>query len=146
MEQPFSRWLRAELRLHRLSLRQIAERSGVSHSTLSRLLRGRQPSLATAARIARALGQPDAAVAAIAGLEAPSHRETEVLARVERALRADSTLDERRIRRVMAFYLACRTEVVPSRPLRNGMRIAVPSVHAVPREPIVEQVREPVAV
>jgi transcriptional regulator with XRE-family HTH domain len=90
-DQPFGHWLRSELRLHRLSLRQVAERSGVSHSTLSRLLRGRQPSLSTAARIARALGQPEAGVAAMAGLDAPLRRESDVLSRVERALRADPT-------------------------------------------------------
>jgi transcriptional regulator with XRE-family HTH domain len=142
-DQPFGHWLRAELRLHRLSLRQVAERSGVSHSTLSRLLRGRQPSLSTAARIARALGQPEAGVAAMAGLDAPLRRESDVLARVERALRADPTLDERRIRRVMAFYLSCRTEPLAGRLLPNGGRLREPAVHEVRQ---VRPVREPVAV
>jgi len=141
-DQPFGQWLRAELRLHRLSLRQVAERSGVSHSTLSRLLRGRQPSLTTAARIARALGQPEAGVAAMAGLDAPLRRESDTLSRVERALRADPTLDERRIRRVMAFYLSCRAEPLPGRTLRNGARLREPAVHEVRTV----RVREPVAV
>jgi hypothetical protein len=44
----------------------------------------------------------------MAGLAAPLSRESDVVGRVERALQADPALDKRRIRRVMAYYLACR--------------------------------------
>jgi len=110
LNAPFSSWLESQLRINRLSLRQLAERAGVNHSTISRKLRGRPPSLETAARIARALGQPEAAVAAIAGLEPAPSRASAAMDRVEQALRADPTLDERLVRRVMASYLTCRAE------------------------------------
>ena len=52
----FNEWLRAELKAKKMSQRQLAQRSGVDHSTISRLIRGdRMPSLGTATRLARGL-------------------------------------------------------------------------------------------
>jgi transcriptional regulator with XRE-family HTH domain len=47
----FNEWLRAQLKAKKMSQRQLAQQSGVDHSTISRLIRGdRTPSLATATR------------------------------------------------------------------------------------------------
>lgn len=58
MEQPpasFAEWLRAGLAARGLSQRQLAARSGVDHSTISRLLQGRTPTYDTYRRIAHVL-------------------------------------------------------------------------------------------
>ena len=53
---PFSDWLDARLRSARMSQRQLAMRSGVHHSTISRLVRHRRtPSFDTAVRLAKVL-------------------------------------------------------------------------------------------
>ena len=53
----FRGWLRDEMHRRGMSQRMLAERSGVDHSTISRLLSsGRTPSMATMARLADALG------------------------------------------------------------------------------------------
>ena len=42
----FNEWLRAQLKAKKMSQRQLAQQSGVDHSTISRLIRGdRMPSL-----------------------------------------------------------------------------------------------------
>jgi transcriptional regulator with XRE-family HTH domain len=52
----FSGWLRDEMTARRLTSRMLAARAGVDHSTIYRLTIGeRQPSLATAVAILRAL-------------------------------------------------------------------------------------------
>src|ERR687896_672233 len=52
----FNEWLRAQLKAKRMSQRQLAQQSGVDHSTISRLVRGdRTPSLGTATKLARGL-------------------------------------------------------------------------------------------
>lgn len=52
----FATWVRAGMQARGLSGRQLAARSGVDHSTISRLLNsGRNPSYATARKLARAL-------------------------------------------------------------------------------------------
>ena len=52
----FNEWLRAQLKAKKMSQRQLAQQSGVDHSTISRLLRGdRTPSLGTATKLARGL-------------------------------------------------------------------------------------------
>ena len=54
--RPFNEWLRAQLRAKKMSQRQLAQASGVDHSTISRLVRGdRTPSLGTATKLARGL-------------------------------------------------------------------------------------------
>ena len=52
----FNEWLRAQLKAKKMSQRQLAQQSGVDHSTISRLVRGdRTPSLGTATKLARGL-------------------------------------------------------------------------------------------
>src|SRR5260221_11345443 len=52
----FNEWLRAQLKVKKMSQRQLAQQSGVDHSTISRLIRGdRMPSLGTATKLARGL-------------------------------------------------------------------------------------------
>ena len=120
---PFALWLQVQLRVRRLSLRQLAERSGLSHSTLSRILRGGHPSLETAARIVRALGKPDTAVVTLAGRPAPAsawpRREVDP---VERALRAHPILAPADIERILALYRELRTRREAE--LRLGGRVA----------------------
>jgi len=54
--RPFNEWLRAQLKSKKMSQRQLAQASGVDHSTISRLVRGdRTPSLGTATKLARGL-------------------------------------------------------------------------------------------
>lgn len=128
---PFAEWLADRLRARRLSQRQLALRSGVDHATVSRLLRdGRVPSLATAAKLASALGGATSPEAIAAGLAAVVAGEP--TARVEQALRADPLLDEGQVARLMSLYRGERArggraaapgegaadEVVPS-PRRN---------------------------
>lgn len=108
--EPFGRWLRWQLNLRRMSQRQLAARSGVNHSTISRLIASdRQPSLATATKIARVLG--DAGDAALIGRHAAPPSGIDPVARVERALRADEGLSEAQVRRLMFQYLSERRSV-----------------------------------
>ena len=52
----FNEWLRTQLKAKKMSQRQLAQQSGVDHSTISRLVRGdRMPSLGTATKLARGL-------------------------------------------------------------------------------------------
>jgi transcriptional regulator with XRE-family HTH domain len=102
----FNDWLRRELKARRMTQRQLADRSGVDHSTISRLLSGdRVPSLATVLKLARALGglPPDAAPDDLRQ-RAARHPITHV----EYALRADDRLSEGEVRQLMAQYLALR--------------------------------------
>jgi transcriptional regulator with XRE-family HTH domain len=56
----FNAWLQARLKASRLTQRELARKSGVDHSTISRLLRrDRTPMLGTVALLAHALGVPD---------------------------------------------------------------------------------------
>jgi transcriptional regulator with XRE-family HTH domain len=83
----FNEWLRAQLKAKKMSQRQLAQQSGVDHSTISRLIRGdRMPSLGTATKLARGLRE----------------------LRVEYALRADELLSEPQVRQIMEYYLAVR--------------------------------------
>jgi transcriptional regulator with XRE-family HTH domain len=92
-----------------MSQRQLAQQSGVDHSTISRLIRGdRMPSLGTATKLARGLREirddgegPHYLWAVDTGTVNPS-------ARVEYALRADDVLSEPQVRQVMEYYLAVR--------------------------------------
>jgi transcriptional regulator with XRE-family HTH domain len=104
----FREWLRRQLRARRMSLRQLAVHSGVSASTVSRVVRGdRQPSLRTALQLVRVLGTAserfDPAVD-LGGTIGKFEPATEV----ERALRADSRMSETDVRRVMMMYHALR--------------------------------------
>jgi transcriptional regulator with XRE-family HTH domain len=105
----FNEWLKAQLKAKKMSQRQLAQQSGVDHSTISRLIHGdRMPSLGTATKLARGLREirDDA--------EAPQYLSTVAMgtanptARVEYALRADDLLSEPQVRQVMEYYLAVR--------------------------------------
>ena len=89
----FNEWLRAQLKAKKMSQRQLAQQSGVDHSTISRLIRGdRMPSLGTATKLARGLRElrDDADTPQYLGLVASGA--TNPTARVEYALRADELL------------------------------------------------------
>jgi transcriptional regulator with XRE-family HTH domain len=105
----FNEWLRTQLKAKKMSQRQLAQQSGVDHSTISRLIRGdRMPSLGTATKLARGLRElredddaPQALGLVAGGIQNPT-------ARVEYALRADDLLSEAQVRQIMEYYLAVR--------------------------------------
>jgi len=109
-----------------MSQRQLAQQSGVDHSTISRLVRGdRMPSLGTATKLARGLrelaeeddGPQYLGLLGSSGTRNPT-------ARVEYALRADDALAEPQVRQVMEYYLAVR--------MRHLGRIGAPTPVARP--------------
>lgn len=105
----FNEWLRAQLKAKKMSQRQLAQQSGVDHSTISRLIRGdRMPSLGTATKLARGLRElrDDADTPQYLGLVASGPANP--TARVEYALRADELLTEPQVRQIMEYYLAVR--------------------------------------
>jgi transcriptional regulator with XRE-family HTH domain len=116
----FNEWLRAQLKAKKMSQRQLAQQSGVDHSTISRLIRGdRMPSLGTATKLARGLRElrDDADTPAYLGLVAAGPANP--TARVEYALRADDLLSEPQVRQIMEYYLAVRMRSY-SRTLADG--------------------------
>jgi transcriptional regulator with XRE-family HTH domain len=149
----FNEWLRAQLKAKKMSQRQLAQQSGVDHSTISRLVRGdRMPSLGTATKLARGLrelGENDDGPQYLGlmggGVQNPT-------ARVEYALRADEALSEAQVRQVMEYYLAVRMRRIGSpsfnndaghlqrtEPSRSDARQASSSAHSpiVPRPALV---------
>jgi DNA-binding XRE family transcriptional regulator len=120
-EGQFSDWLGTQLRARRMSLRQLADRSGVNVSTVSRILHGkRRPSLRTALLLSHALepaampGQSDPPLTIVRG-------DVNAVTTVERALRADPQLSDAAVHRLMILYHTLRTE--RSRPvLTSGDR------------------------
>ena len=105
----FNEWLRTQLKAKRMSQRQLAQQSGVDHSTISRLVRGdRTPSLGTATKLARGLRElrDETETPHYFGLVASST--SHPTARVEYALRSDDLLSEPQVRQVMEYYLALR--------------------------------------
>ena len=107
--RPFNEWLRAQLKAKKMSQRQLAQQSGVDHSTISRLIRGdRMPSLGTATKLARGLRElrEDADTPQYLGVVAAGNANP--TARVEYALRADEALTEPQVRQIMEYYLAVR--------------------------------------
>lgn len=105
----FNEWLKAQLKTKKMSQRQLAQQSGVDHSTISRLIRGdRMPSLGTATKLARGLREirDDDDAAQYLGFVAVGP--TNPTARIEYALRADEALSEPQVRQVMEYYLAVR--------------------------------------
>ena len=105
----FNEWLRAQLKAKKMSQRQLAQQSGVDHSTISRLVRGdRMPSLGTATKLARGLrelSESDDGPQYLGLLGGATQNPT---ARVEYSLRADDALSEPQVRQVMEYYLAVR--------------------------------------
>ncbi len=122
----FNEWLRAQLKAKKMSQRQLAQQSGVDHSTISRLIRGdRMPSLGTATKLARGLRElrDDADTPQYLGLM--SSGSSNPTARVEYALRSDDVLGEPQVRQIMEYYLAVR--------MRRLGRVYQPSVQS-PRQ------------
>jgi transcriptional regulator with XRE-family HTH domain len=92
-----------------MSQRQLAQQSGVDHSTISRLIRGdRMPSLGTATKLARGLREIRDDTEAPQYLGAVAAGTVNPTARVEYSLRADEVLSEPQVRQVMEYYLAVR--------------------------------------
>ncbi len=108
--RPFNEWLRAQLKVKKMSQRQLAQASGVDHSTISRLVRGdRTPSLGTATKLARGLRELHDDADGPQYLRLVSSGATvNPTARVEYALRADDALGEPQVRQIMEYYLAVR--------------------------------------
>ncbi len=105
----FHEWLRAQLKAKKMSQRQLAQASGVDHSTISRLIRGdRMPSLGTATKLARGLREIQEDSDAPGALGVVSVGGQNPTARVEYALRADEALSEPQVRQIMEYYLAVR--------------------------------------
>ena len=109
-EGQFSDWLATQLRARRMSLRQLADRSGVNVSTVSRILHGkRRPSLRTALVISRALepgsppAQSDLSLTLVRG-------DVDAVTTVERALRADPQLSDAAVHRLMILYHTLRSD------------------------------------
>jgi len=130
----FNAWVKDMLMAKRLSQRQLAERTGLDHSTISRLIRGqRVPSLRTATSLASALGVPEA-VAKLEKMIRPASS-TSRPAQVEYALRSDESLTEAEVREVMGLYLAARRAGPghgSSAPRPSGRRTPVPIVVQIP--------------
>ena len=132
----FNDWLRTQLKAKKMSQRQLAQQSGVDHSTISRLVRGdRTPSLGTATKLAKGLREvrDEADTPQYFGLLASST--SHPTARVEYALRADDVLAEPQVRQVMEYYLALRMRRLSGRP----MGPSVPSVRAVTQAPLADR-------
>jgi transcriptional regulator with XRE-family HTH domain len=108
--QRFADWLSRELRARGMSQRQLARQAGVEHSTISRLIRsGRTPSLSTATKLARVLGELGGDAKLTANERGAHVSASHPIARVEYALRSDEMLSERDVRRVMREYLTTRS-------------------------------------
>jgi transcriptional regulator with XRE-family HTH domain len=105
----FNEWLRAQLKVKKMSQRQLAQQSGVDHSTISRLIRGdRMPSLGTATKLARGLRELRDDSETPQYLRMVSAGATNPTTRVEYSLRADDGLTEAQVRQIMEYYLAVR--------------------------------------
>ncbi len=123
----FDEWLRTELKVRKMSQRQLAHQSGVDHSTISRLVLGlRAPSLTTVTKLVQGLrgfghriDAPDAFDMVTA---TPSH----ATARVEYALRSDDMLSALQVARVMDYYLAVRACRLPHDAVRPTVRTVGP--------------------
>lgn len=120
--QAFNEWLRLQLKVRKMSQRQLAHKSGVDHSTISRIVRcDRTPSLGTATKLARGLRGPLGGDADMPRFfETVAADATHPTARVEYALRADEVLSEPQARQVMDFYLALRMSRIPGAQRHHG--------------------------
>ena len=108
-EVQFRDWLTVQLRARRMSLRQLAHRSGVNVSTVSRIVRGeRRPTLHTAVRLARVVRDAADESSATRFFGSLTPEQLDPVREVERALRADDQLEDDDVRRVMNTYLDAR--------------------------------------
>ena len=109
-DQQFRDWLRMRLRARGMSIRLLAQRSGTSASTVSRVVRGeRQASLRTAIRLMRVLREAEDADPSATDVW-PELQQSHPIGEVERALRADERLTPANVRRIMLFYHALRND------------------------------------
>lgn len=109
-EAQFRDWLRSRLRARGMSIRLLAQRSGTSASTVSRIVRGeRRASLQTALRLMRVLRE-STEIDPSSPRSWPDHRPTDPVSEVERALRADERLQAASVRRIMLLYHALRND------------------------------------
>lgn len=131
----FNIWLRRRLRERRMTQRQLAARSGVDHSTISRLLSGdRTPSLATATKLAQALRELGENDDAIEYFERAPDAVVFPTRRVEAALLGDDDLTDDDVRQLMHAYLIARAR----RRRERSVGSATPGAAAVgfgPRSP-----------
>ena len=98
----FNEWLVVSFKASRLTQRQLAIKTGVHHSTISRLLRTRRrPSLETAQSLARALG-------VVEPRDVGHQQRADRTAGVEYALRSDEVLTAADVRNIMHVFLAAR--------------------------------------
>lgn len=111
-ELGFGPWLHRELQAKRMSQRQLAEHSGVDHSTISRLINGgRTPSLRTATKLAQGLRELPVEAndgANVRYLATAVAERAHPIARIEYALRTDPSLTAEQVRLLMHHYLALR--------------------------------------
>lgn len=128
-DQVFHEWLRGQLRAKKMTQRQLGQQSGVDHSTISRLVRGeREPSLGTAAKIARGLRTVDDGREVPLWFGVTTRTTSHATAQVEYALRADELMNEHQVRQVMDYYLALR-----ARRLAIRTRAIDPVMRTVPK-------------
>ena len=126
----FSMWLRGQLRMRNMTQRQLAERSGVHHSTISRVMTGqRSVNLQTAARLAECFGVQERPDGALPYLQPEAAGRVSDVARVEYALRADTLFGEQHVREVMATYLRVRGRLAPDRPIVSGTITKIQTRH-----------------
>jgi transcriptional regulator with XRE-family HTH domain len=108
-EVQFREWLTLQLRARRMSLRQVALRSGVNVSTVARIVRGeRRPTLRTAVRLARVVRDTADESSATRFFGSLTSDSLDPVGEVERALRSDAELNDDDVRRVMRVYLGAR--------------------------------------
>ncbi len=113
-EVQFRDWLTVQLRARRMSLRQLAHRSGVNVSTVSRIVRGeRRPTLRTAVRLAKVVRENADESSATRFFGSLTAESLDPVRDVERALRGDVMLDDDDVRKVMEVYLSTRTPAEP---------------------------------
>jgi len=123
----FDEWLRTQLRVRRMSQRQLAHLSGVDHSTISRLVLGlRAPSLATVTKLVQGLRGFGHAIDTPELFDMVSATDSRPTARVEYALRSDDMLSALQVERVMDYYLAVRACRLPSPAIRPVVRSVGP--------------------
>jgi transcriptional regulator with XRE-family HTH domain len=107
----FVDWLRLEMRHRRISQRMLAARAGISHSTVSRMLKDeRSPTFETAQRLARAL-DPHARL---------GQWEIDRGSEIELLLAADPALRESDAEALIQAYRAARQRSARTPPKANG--------------------------
>ena len=112
----FKSWLRAQLAEKKMTQRLLAMRSGVDHSTISRLLSGdRMPSLRTATRLARGLREINDDADGPRYFATMSNPQLLATSRVEHALRGDDALTDSDVRELLQSYLSIRARRVGER-------------------------------